>query len=160
MWGYVELMQVRGDDPRIGRAIMTLHRSVIAWAGVILLLRVAPRVAVASELLEPSAAPTGVRLSWLAVGVGLMLFGNYLPKFPSPWMLGTEPFDWQRVHRFCGWVFLSAGAAITAAWLLLPFSSAGEVGEAVLVGTAVLAVGRKFFSLATRGRGSLPSEGR
>lgn len=160
MWGYVELMQVRGDDPDTGAAIMSLHRSVIAWAGLILVLRVAPRLAVASELLDPSAAQTSMRLSGLSVGVGLILFGNYLPKFSSPWTLGTEPFDWQRVHRFCGWVCLSGGTAVTAAWLLLPLPAAGEVVQAVLVGTVVLAVGRKFISLATQRRRSLPSETR
>lgn len=153
-WGYVELMQVRGDDP----AIMSLHRTVIAWTGLILLLRVAPRLAVVSGLLDPSSAEAFTRLSGLSVGVGLMVFGNYLPKFPSPWQIRTEPFDWQRVHRFCGWVFLAGGTAMTAAWSLLPLARAREVAPAIFLGIAVLAVGRKFISLATHGRRSSTSE--
>lgn len=157
LWGYVELAQVRGDDPATGRAIMILHRSVVAWTGLTLLLRVAPRLAVASELLEPSAAQAGMRLSGLSVGVGLMVFGNYLPKLASPWTVTAEPFDWQRVHRFCGWVFLAGGTAVMAASLLLPLARASQVSQALLPGIAVLAVGRKFLSLATHGRRSLPS---
>jgi hypothetical protein len=92
--------------------------------------------------------------------MGFIVFGNYLPKFPSPWPVRTEPFDWQGVHRFCGWVFLLGGVAVTAAWLLLPAAQAAQAGSSVVVAIAVLAVGRKFVSLATRGRSSAPSDAR
>ena len=159
LWGYVELAQVRGDDPDTGQAIMTLHRSVIAWAGLTILLRVAPRLAIASDLLDASWAPMSLRLSGLSVGVGLMVFGNYLPKFASPWTVRAEPFEWQRVHRFCGWVFLLGGAAVTSAWLSLPLDQAAKAGSLLLPGIAVLAVGRKLVSLAAHGRSS-PFEAR
>jgi hypothetical protein len=152
LWGTVELMQHRGEEPSRGRAIMTLHRTVIAWTAVVILLRVAPRLAAGAGLIDATWTRTGARLAGIAAGVGFMVFGNFLPKFPSPWTLGSEPFDWQRVHRFAGVVFLAGGAAATAAWLLLPVPQAARYGTAAIVTAAALGVGRKLISLARHAR--------
>lgn len=147
-WAYVELMQHRGDEPSHGRAIMTLHRTVIAWTALVILLQVGPRLAVGDGLVDPGWASTGRRLGGIVTGVGLMIFGNLLPKIPSPWTLASEPFDWQRVHRFAGVVCLVGGAVATGAWLLLPLPEAARYGRAALLTAGALAVGRKLISLA------------
>ncbi len=149
MWAYVEFAQVRGPDPATGRTLMTLHRTVIAWAGFTMSLKIACRLALAAELVDPATAMTGLRLGGVSMGLFLVYFGNTLPKLQSPWSMTSEPFDWQRVHRFVGWVCLVGGIATIALWLSLPLASAYTAGRIVMAAVAVLALGRKFFSLAT-----------
>ena len=45
----------------------------------------------------------------------MAVWGNYLPLM-SPWQPGEEPFDWQRVHRFVGWVFTIGGIVTMLTW--------------------------------------------
>ncbi len=83
------------------------------------------------------------------LGVALAIWGNYLPKLLSPWSLEHEPFDWQRVHRFCGWVASLSGIALVAVWLLLPQASAKPAAATIVVTFLVLCLVRKFLSVAT-----------
>lgn len=157
LWGYVEVMQVRGPLPDVGRGIMTFHRRIIGWAGLTMALRVASGLALAGELIDRSWALMGIRTAGVSVGLFLVYFGNNLPKIRSPWTLEAEPFHWQRVHRFAGWVCLLGGAATTAIWLFLPLRQAHDLARVVVLVVAVLTLARKLFSLATHDPGRVPS---
>jgi hypothetical protein len=149
-WGYIELMQYRGGDRDVGRAIMNFHRYVIAWVGLMLAFRAGVRLAVAAEWMHGDWIPTVRRVSGVMGGGGLALAGNYLPKLLSPWRVGTEPFDWQSVHRFGGWLLMLGGLAMVAASLVLPVADA-KVGSVKIFGIVALAVvGRKVISLMSR----------
>ena len=77
------------------------------------------------------------------------IWGNYLPKQLSPWSLEDEPFDWQRVHRFCGWVASLSGIALVMVWLVLPLDGAKRATAGILLAFVVLCLARKLISLAT-----------
>ena len=60
-----------------------------------------------------------------AVGLVFMIIGNYLPKCKQnytvgikiPWTLNNEE-NWNRTHRFAGWVWTLGGAVIAATSVL------------------------------------------
>lgn len=151
LWGYVELMQ-RGTLPAEREQIMRWHRTVFAVTGVILALKLAPAIAIASGQLDATWEPLTLRVRWIAAGAAWAIWGNYLPKLLSPWPTESEPFAWQRVHRFVGWVFSLVGVGIVVAWLTLPVERADRVGEALIIAGVLLAIGRKLHSLATHHR--------
>ena len=75
----------------------------------------------------------------LAVGVLLMVVGNFMGKFRknffvgirTPWTL-TSDVVWERTHRLAGWLFVLAGLVWIAGAL-------ANVSPAVLVGAALVA---------------------
>ena len=108
------------------------------------------RLAVTSGLLEADWGPSGRRITWIVFAIGMVLWGNYLPKIRSPWRVRDEPFDWQRVHRFVGWAASLGGIALVAVWFVLPPEEARSATSAILRSFAVLAIGRKFISVGAR----------
>jgi hypothetical protein len=151
LWGYVELMQ-SGTLPAEREQIMRWHRTVFAVAGLILALKLAPSLAIASGELDAVWGPLTLRIQWIAVGAAWAIWGNYLPKLLSPWPTQGEPFAWQRVHRFVGWVCSMVGVGIIVAWLTLPAERAERVGEGLILAAALLALARKLHSVATHPR--------
>lgn len=87
--------------------------------------------------------------TYLAISLAMIAMGNFLPKLPSPWHHDEEPFDWQGVHRFCGILMMLAGVVSFVAWLSMPATDARAVTSAGFVTMAVLAVGRKWYSVLT-----------
>jgi hypothetical protein len=151
LWGYVELMQ--GGTLRAKRAqIIRWHRTVFAVVGLILALKLASGLAIASGQLDAAWGPAALRIRWIVAGAAFATWGNYLPKLLSPWPTGGEPFAWQRVHRFVGWLFSVVGVGIILAWLTLPIELAERLGERLILAAAVLAVARKLYSVATHHR--------
>jgi hypothetical protein len=137
-------------------AILNWHRSLIAWVGLLIALKVGFQAAVAADLLDADWGPIVQRLSGVLFGTGMVIWGNYLPKGLSPWSVEEEPFDWQRVHRFAGWVASIGGIAVVMVWLVFPLQSA-RLFSIGLVGTCVvLLLGRKLLSLAARSRRQPP----
>ena len=130
-------------------------RLMLSAAALIMTLNIGTKLAVATDLVDPSLLPLSQRVSGVSLGVLFVLFGNYLPKLSSPWSLADEPFDWQGVHRFVAWVCSLAGMAIAISWLVFP-ETAGQATAPLLLTMAVLALARKFYSLATW-RGHRPS---
>ena len=147
MWGYVEVAQVRGRDPSVGQAIITVIRYCIAWGALMITLRLFMGLALHYGLPRETWIPIGRQLMGGILGIGLILFGNALPKLRSPWSYPDQPFDWQHVHRFVGWLCVIAGVVITLLWLVSPGPVAGRTTFVVMTITAVLSVGRKFASL-------------
>jgi hypothetical protein len=148
-WAYVGSAQVRGDDEEVAAAIMDFHRYTFAFAGFMLTSRAGLRLMVLEGLLDPSWLATGQRFSGVVLGVGMILFGNFLPALRSPWRLQEQPFAWQHVHRFVGWTFVLAGLGVLACWLLLPLDSAVRTTAVMLVIACSAAVVRKFASVGT-----------
>ena len=148
IWGYVELMQ-SGTLPAEREQIMRWHRTVFAVAGLIVALKLAPALAIASGHLDAAWEPLTRRIRWIAVGAAWTIWGNYLPKLLSPWPTEDEPFAWQRVHRFAGWVFSMVGVGIVVAWLTLPVERAASLSEGLILAGVLLAIARKLYSVAT-----------
>lgn len=148
VWTYVELAQVRGPDPEVGEAAMAVHRYVVAFAGFLLASLVGSKLLVFGGVLDREWLSTVERLRWLAVGGGMVVFGNHLPTLRSPWPLRHQPFAWQQVHRFVGWTLVVGGLAIIILETSLPTDSARTLSTVVVAMVLTLSVGRKFASLA------------
>lgn len=103
-WGLIELAQFRGDNPVVARAIMNWHRRVIAWVDLLVAVGVSFQLAISADLLDAGWGPISRRIRGVILGTGMVIWGNYLPKGLSPWRVEDEPFNWQRVHQFVGWV--------------------------------------------------------
>jgi hypothetical protein len=158
-WGYVEFAQ--GDDLRRERAtLMHWHRAVFAWSGFVMASHIAVQLAAETGLLHASWGPISDRLRWIITGGSLAVWGNFLPKLLSPWEPEDQSFDWARVQRFAGWLFLIAGVAVAAVWLVEPRPELAKLHSRVILGTtAVLTIGRKLISLTTP-PGHLPKRSR
>ena len=149
-WGYIEVAQYRGNNRSVARALMNHHRYAVAWAGLLFAVSIGLQLAVAVGLLGPEWGPFRRRIAGVILGFGLAMFGNYMPKLLSPWRPGDEPFDWQRVHRFVGWVFMVTGISIVTIWMALPVGQARVLSGRVLLTAMVIAAGCKFVSVAMR----------
>ncbi|HEX7733182.1 MAG TPA: SdpI family protein [Rhodanobacter sp.] len=86
---------------------------MLAIQGVMLVLGIAAMLAGAGHAVPmATVAP-------LAVGVLLMVLGNYMGKLRrnffigirTPWTLASEAV-WERTHRLAGWVYVLAGVAL------------------------------------------------
>jgi hypothetical protein len=97
----------------------------------------------------PAWRPIAKRTVGVLFGLGLAIWGNYLPKLLSPWAVGDEPFDWQRVHRFGGWIASLGGAAVVVVALLFPLEATGVASSAIIGTVTALIVGRTLISHAT-----------
>jgi hypothetical protein len=127
LWGYVELAQ--GGQRSRERAV---------------------ELAVVSGLVDASWGPVAHQARWIITGASLAVWGNFLPKLLSPWPPEDEPFDWSRVHRFAGWLFMCAGATVVGVWLVVPDPDQARFLSRVILGIAItLGVGRKLMSLAS-----------
>lgn len=146
LWAYIEAAQGPADARR--RRIIDWHRTVFTSVGVVLALKMGFRLAL--ELDAVSVAEVGIASRALGVlsGCLLALWGNYLPRLLSPWTRDEQPFDWQGVHRFVGWIATISGAAVAIVWLALPSSSARTASIAILITFGILALGRKLLSIA------------
>lgn len=149
LWGAVELLQ-GGCGRR--REIMDWHRLVIAGVGLLMAFKVGGQLAILTGWMDAGWGPIIRRAAGVLFGLFLAIWGNYLPKLISPWRPEEEWFDWQRVHRFVGWVATLCGIALMVVWLALPLESAKPAALVIVVAYMVLGVGRKFLSAATYSR--------
>ena len=152
MWGYVEVALTQGHGESGASAIITFHRFTIAWAGLLLASQFGFPLATSAGLLDIGWVSTGRHFSGVLLGAGLVVFGNHLPRLASPWRQEDEPFEWQRVHRFAGWVFVLGGLGVAGSWMILPASQAAGIAMFILGLTGALACGRKLISLASHPR--------
>ena len=150
IWVYVEWVARSAHSPRARHAtLLSWHRAVFVAVILFAGARLAVRLAFERDLLDPGAIPLARRAIGVASGVLLALWGNYLPKLLSPWILEDEPFDWQGVHRFVGWVATLGGTAIVLVWIALPLARAGAWSRGIVAVWALLGLGRKLYSIAT-----------
>ena len=162
LWGFLEFAQYRGEDRgHAGEAIMRWHRLMIAGLGLLTIVDSSFQLAISTDLLGPHWARIGQSMQGVLFGTGLAVWGNFLPTIPSPWSLETQPFAWQRVHRFVGWVATLAGIALAVVWMVLPEEGARFVSARIIAAFVVLALGRKLISVITRhgATPALPSRG-
>ncbi|HXI02158.1 MAG TPA: hypothetical protein VNI57_03180, partial [Candidatus Saccharimonadales bacterium] len=120
LWAFTEAVHAPGKDQREVREILDWLRILFAGVAALIAMKAGFRLAVAQDWIDPAWVPAVQRLGGVLFGVGMVLVGNSLPKLLSPWSVSEEPFDWQRVHRFCGWVATFGGTACIGAWLTLP----------------------------------------
>lgn len=155
LWAFAEIAQA-GDRRPEREAILGWHRACVAWMGLAWLCTIGPRLAIAAGWLDPGWAPLLRQAWWLAIGVSMIVWGNFLPKLLSPWEVDDEPFDWQRVHRFVGWVATLGGIGLVLVWLTQTPEVARRASLAILGTVAALALGRKLISLAAPPRHGSP----
>jgi hypothetical protein len=153
VWGLIELAFSSADVTRRPvREIQRWHRSVFAWVSLIVAVGLGAQVAISAGVLDAEWAPIARRIRGVLFGVGLAIWGNYLPKVISPWSPVEEPFDWQRVHRFTGWLSLLSGVAVALVWLTLPMDTARAIATALTATFVVTGVGRKMLSVSSYSR--------
>jgi uncharacterized membrane protein len=111
------IMPPRGDLSR------SRQPYVASWLGAIALLLVVHLSIVASALGQPLDI---VRICVVAVGLLLVVIGNYLPKtrfnyvmgIRTPWTLADETV-WDRTHRLAGGLMMTAGLLTVAGGFLI-----------------------------------------
>jgi hypothetical protein len=156
-WIYIEEVMSREASGRLElQAIHRWHRTVFAALGVYVACWNGLALAADMDLLSEVWLPTVQRAMGATAGAMLATWGNYLPKLLSPWRVAEEPFDWQGAHRIAGWGASLGGIAIFVAWLSLPLEAAEVTQKGVLTVVFLLAIGVRFFSLASHS----PSGGR
>ncbi len=149
-WMLLEVLQA-GERRRRG-SIMDWHRTCIAFLGLLISVQLALKLADLVGLIDAGFAPMALRTYGVLSGLGLAVWGNYLPKVSSPWDLDEEPFDWQGVHRFAGLLATLSGLGLVANWLLVPLEPARGVAIALVVAFALPSVVRKWMSVAAYSR--------
>jgi hypothetical protein len=148
LWGFLEVMQHRGNDSGgSGNEIMKWHRLVIAWVGLMTTMDLGRELLVSTDILDADWAPIGQSIQGVLYGAGLTVWGNLLPTIPSPWSSEDQPFAWQRVHRFVGWVATLCGIALVVVWMFLSVSDARLASAGILGVFLVLSLGRKLVSV-------------
>ena len=149
----VVLVMELAKRPMLNQCAVEAQRSFmrVFFAAIAVALAVGngTKLAIIAGALDPSWLATGQRAFGVILGTTLALLGNYLPKLVSPWSLRDEPFDWQGVHRFGGWLCLTVGVAVVVCWLALPVGAARSATSSLILTMAVLLLGRKLYSLAT-----------
>jgi hypothetical protein len=147
LWAFLEAAST--DTSEAADAIRRLHRVMIFTLCVLILADVGFDLAILKGLLGPEWDQIARRIRGLLTGALFAAWGNHLPKVMSPWSARSEPFDWQGVHRFVGRICALAGLALMVVWATLPTARAERAASVVLAVTVVLALGRKFGSVAS-----------
>lgn len=145
LWAFLESAAKGPDDS--ARAIVRMHRLVVAAIALSLAADMGTDLAVHTGLLGAGAELVEERFSWLMKGALFALWGNHLPKLMSPWPLEREPFDWQGVHRFVGRLAVGAGLGLVLVWATLAADDARRAAESVVAVACVLGVGYKLLSV-------------
>ena len=158
LWGFLEFAQYRGQDrSAAARGVMRWHRLMVAGLGLMMTMDMGFELAISTDLLGAHWARTGQSIQGVFFGAGLAIWGNFLPTVASPWSLAEQPFDWQRVHRFVGWIAALSGIALMAVWLSLPMEEARAASAWIIGPFVVLSLGRKLVSLLAAGPRTSPA---
>ena len=148
LWGFLEFAQHRGEGRTgAGEAIMNWHRFMIAGVGLLTTMDSGFHLAISTGVLDADWAPIGQSIQGVYFGAGLTVWGNLLPTIPSPWSFEDQPFAWQRVHRFVGWVATLCGIALVVVWTFLPVQEARFASARIIAVFLVLGLGRKLVSV-------------
>jgi hypothetical protein len=109
----------------------------------------------------PDPHHLSLRLWLVAGGVLVAWFGNGLPKLLSPFRGGTEPYDWGKMIRACGWSMTLGGLAAIACALLVPDLHTSLTASAAILVTAFAACLPIWAAYRFRGgdSGVAPPEG-
>lgn len=145
LWAFLE--SAAGGSSEAARAIVRMHRLMIAALALTLAVDVGSDLAIHAGLLGSDGRLVEERFNGLLRGALFALWGNHLPKLMSPWRLEREPFDWQGVHRFVGRVAVGAGLALILVWSTLPMRDADRAATIIVVTACALAVGYKLLSV-------------
>jgi hypothetical protein len=115
LWSGAEL--IRRDKDSIRRSI--------AVAAMLIALPLAVSAARAQGLIAAEDVALSMRLLGVASGLIMAAYGNVIPKQLIRFdPLSPDAGRKQALQRFCGWLFVSAGLAYAAIWVLAPVSQA------------------------------------
>jgi hypothetical protein len=135
-WAFLEAVAFARRRSRHADQERRYLRYVGATIFLFLILEAGPVLAIGAGWLGSGWAARLARTQGVLIGMALAVWGNFLPKLMSPWTLEQEPFDWQRVRRFGGWLSVLAGVVTAAAWMTRPEETARYV-TVVAVGTVL-----------------------
>jgi uncharacterized membrane protein len=127
-------------EPRRRNLQMSARAYTAVWISLLLLMA-AVQAAIVFSAISPGTTEIVARLVPAAVGVMLVVVGNYLGKVRSnfffgirtPWTLSSER-SWNKTHRLGGRLFIAVGL-IAAATSIFPY-----VGFVALVGGVTVVV--------------------
>lgn len=133
---------MRNKDPKTANASAAL-KTLLTW---LLPLMSVVLVPVTLFMALGADIPLGIVIP-AAVGVIVIVCGNYLPKSKQnytvgiklPWTLGSET-NWNKTHRFAGYLWVAGGIAMVA----VSFFKIGLVIDIAIV--AVLVAAPVFYS--------------
>jgi len=145
LWVFLESAADGSTDA--DRAILRLHRLLVAALALIITLDVGADLAIVGGLMDSDARLVALRFSGMLKGALFALWGNHLPKLMSPWSLDSEPFDWQGVHRFVGRVAVAAGVGLILVWSTQPIDRAEGATDFMVLTGCGLALGYKAISV-------------
>ena len=145
LWAFLE--SAANERTEAARAIMRVHRLVIAALASMIALDVGADLATHQGLMDADSELVALRFGGLLKGALFALWGNHIPKLMSPWPLAREPFDWQGVHRFVGRVAVVAGLGLVLVWSTLPADDAARAATAIGMTAVGLALCYKAVSV-------------
>jgi len=145
LWAFLE--SAASGPTEAARAILRMHRLLIAALALIIAVDVGTDLAVLGSLVDSDARLVARRFDGVLKGALFALWGNHPPKLMSPWSLEREPFDWQGVHRFVGRVAVAAGLGLILVWSTQPFARAEGAADVIVVTGCGLALAYKAISV-------------
>lgn len=147
IWGLFEVRYACGRHLRGADSRHRMMRIFVIWLAFCIALDSGPELAIYTGRISTDLAVAHT-VTGLFLALSMVLWGNYLPKVVSPWNVGDEPFDWQRVHRFAGRACVLSGVLAVAAWMILPYEKARLVSTTAVVTATLLIVAYKWTSLS------------
>ncbi|MEX1256924.1 MAG: hypothetical protein WEG36_04830 [Gemmatimonadota bacterium] len=152
LWGFLEAVAFtrrrRSNAEEERRYLRYLVATVLFFA----IMDAGPVLLVGIGWLGAGWIPKAAKAEGVASGLALAIWGNYLPKFISPWTSEDEPFDWYGVHRFGGWLATLAGLLVSWAWLIGPTDRTQVVTVGAVAVVFSLLLVRKIHSRVSYAR--------
>ncbi|VAV96726.1 hypothetical protein MNBD_ALPHA06-1259 [hydrothermal vent metagenome] len=114
-------------------------RSAITAAGLLLALSLGLSIAEIYQALAPSMSE---RINSVALGLVLIIMGNYLPKMLQPIKQDKVAAQTgQEMRRFAGWTFVITGFAYALISMFAPIATASTLATySVILGLAIIAI--------------------
>jgi hypothetical protein len=113
-----------------------------AAAAAIVATAVLSRYLQSTDLVSPETSKRLVQIVQVAIGLGIAVWGNYMPKGPGTRAAqGCAAGRARSVARVGGWAMTLAGSTYAAVWALAPASVARPIAGAAVATAAVVAMG-------------------
>ena len=117
---------------------MSLTRGIV-FAIVMLMVAAGMRSVTTTWL--PLSGDWSQRVTMALMGVVLIVMGNAIPKTLTPLAaLTCDASELQQLQRLSGWMWVSAGAALSLEWLVLPANIAQSLTFVIVGGTAMTVI--------------------
>jgi len=141
----------RSQDESDGRSSDDSVRSGVAWAGLILAVSLAGKLA--STLGASYGADLQERVMMAILGACIVFTGNMIPKtltrLPA---LEEDAARVQALRRFAGWTWVLTGLAFAISWLALPVELSERLSFVLLPGGMLIIAAQMIRMRRTRQR--------